>query len=181
MTVLSDVKLAALMLQAGFPANPKVIAEGIATIHGESGGDPTNAAQGPTGHIGLWAEEPSFGTTAQRLDPLHSTQAAYRQWKRDGGSFYPAWGRWEAEQSGKDASLNWREYIAAAARALGGKVKVSAPSHGQGKQPAKSESSGGTSGFMTFLITAALVLGGIALTGLGTMHAVGARRQAVTP
>ena len=171
MTVLSDSRLAALMVAAGFPRNQRVIAEGIATVHAESGGDPQSKVPGNE-HMGLWAESSAFGSEADRLDPLKSTIAARKEWEKD-GSFYPAWGRWEAEQSGRNAALDFRKYLSAAASALRGGVRWVT---GEANAPKGHEAprvSGGSSGAMKFLLTAALVLGGIALVGLGMMRTVG--------
>jgi hypothetical protein len=172
-TVLSDRRLAALLLEAGFPHNSRVIAEGIGVIHAESGGNPSEASQGPGGHIGLWAEEPSFGSVADRLDPLRSTQAAFRQWKKD-GSFEPAWGQYESGETEGTGPSRFRQYLSVAEAAIAGGGRAIAggritPPRATGQAAAP----GGLSGPMRFLVTAVLVLGGIGLLGLGLMRSVG--------
>lgn len=97
--VLSPDEWAEAMLQGGFPSKQGVIAAGLGTIKSESSFDASQQAQGPSGHIGGWAESPAFGSVAARLDPVRSSAAAYKEWKKDGG-FWQAWGQWEAEQSG---------------------------------------------------------------------------------
>lgn len=98
---LTPAEVAAYMLLAGFPANPKVLSEGIGTVKSESGFILPSNAQGPSGHIGLWAEgvEGFPSSPAAREDPLEATKAAYKNWKST-GSFWQAWGQWEQEQSG---------------------------------------------------------------------------------
>lgn len=99
---------AALLLVAGFPPTPKVIAEGLGILNAESSLGTNMATSGA--HIGPWAESSAFGSAASRLDPLKSTEAALKQWEADGKSFYPAWGRWEKEQSGRDGATDWPKY-----------------------------------------------------------------------
>lgn len=98
---LSPAEVAAYMLLAGFPKNVKVISEGIGTVKSESGFILPNNAQGPGGHIGLWAEgtEGFPASPASREDPLEATIAARKNWEST-GSFMQAWGQWEEEQSG---------------------------------------------------------------------------------
>lgn len=113
---LGPAKWATLMLVAGFPPKSKVIAEGLGILNAESG---FNANPGGDGaHFGAWQEDASFGSEADRLDPLKSTIAAYKRWKGDGESFYPAWGRWEKEQSGRNGADNWAQYVSIANAAI---------------------------------------------------------------
>lgn len=102
------------MIAAGFPPEPRIIAEGIGVVHAESGGDASEDSQGESGHIGLWAESPAFGSAKCRLDPLCSTKAAYKIGWLPTKSFYSAWGRWEAEQSGKNGATNAPEHMSTA-------------------------------------------------------------------
>lgn len=97
--VLTPEEWAKAMLLGGFPSKPGVIAAGLGTIKSESSFDSSQQGQGPGGHIGGWAESPAFGSVADRLDPVRSSAAAFKEWKTDGG-FWQAWGQWEAEQSG---------------------------------------------------------------------------------
>ncbi len=116
------LEFAKYMLQAGFPRSQKVIAEGLGTIKSESNFAPNNA-QGPSGHIGPWAESPAFGSVAQREDPLGSTIAAYKVGYAPTGSFWQAWGQWESAQSGLSgggAGAYGPEYMAVAKQALSG-------------------------------------------------------------
>lgn len=114
---LSPEEWGELMLAAGFPKKVKVIAEGLGVLEAESGFDPTNSGDGI--HIGAWAEEESFGSRADRLDPVKSTQSAYKRWKADGESFWPAWGNWErgeTEGAGPDRAA---KFMKAAQAAIG--------------------------------------------------------------
>lgn len=117
--VASPLAFAGYMLEAGFPHSQKVIAEGLGTIAAESGYKKNNG-QGPQGHIGPWAESPTFGSVAVREDPRGSTFAAYRVGYAPTGSFEQAWGQWEASQSGTTGAMLSSEYMAIAAQALGG-------------------------------------------------------------
>jgi hypothetical protein len=179
MTVLSDRRLATIMLEAGFPAQPRVIAEGLGVIHAESGGNPSEDSQGASGHIGLWAEEPSYGTAAERLDPLKSTIAARKSYEEKG---WGAWAPYETREAEGTGPSRAPKYMAVAEQAINAaKGKIGNPKGWPPTQtssaPATS-SSGGTSGPMKFLMTAALVLGGFALVALGAMRAIGQRRFA---
>jgi hypothetical protein len=111
-TTASKTKFAEYMVQAGFPHEARVVAEGLATINAESGFQPNEGQLGePEAHIGPWAESPAFGSVKTRLDPLGSTEAAYRVGWSPTKSFYPAWGRWEAEQSGTNGATNYASYM----------------------------------------------------------------------
>lgn len=177
MSVLSDLEIVLYEVKAGFPLNPRVLAEGVGIVRAESGGNPKSEVPGNE-HIGMWAESSAFGTRAQRLDPMASTVAARKEWEKDGKSFYPAWGRWEAEQSGRDGATTWKEHLAAAKQVLmGGPVKGGGEGRGSAFKAKRSPAEGDSpSGFMVFLISAALILGGVALVGLGMMRAVGVDR-----
>ncbi len=98
--VLSPEEWGGAMLQGGFPKIQKVIAEGLGTIKSESSFNASEQSQGPGGHIGGWAESETFGSVAERLNPVKSSAAAFKEWRKDGHSFWQAWGQWEAEQSG---------------------------------------------------------------------------------
>lgn len=97
--VLSPFEWGQAMLRGGFPPKQGVIAGGLGTIKSESNFDASQQGQGPSGHIGGWAESPAFGSVAARLDPIRSSAAAFKEWQKDGG-FWQAWGQWEAQQSG---------------------------------------------------------------------------------
>jgi hypothetical protein len=175
-TVLSDGQIAWYMLRAGFPADPRVLAEGIGVVRAESSGNPRSEVPGNE-HIGMWAESTAFGTRAERLDPLASSKAAYKQWLADGRSFWSAWGRWEAEQAGRDGSTTWRDHLDAAHKTLAG-LGV-APQSGTTprsafRQPPTEGKTGGPSGFLVFLLNGVLILGGVGLMAFGGMRALGA-------
>lgn len=114
--VLTPDEWAVIMLEQGFPADPKVIAEGLGNINAESGFNSDPGGDGA--HFGAWQEDSSFGTVAQRLDPVHSTRTARERWEADGKSFYPAWGRWQAEQSGHVGASDYPQYMATAQKAI---------------------------------------------------------------
>lgn len=179
MTVLPDRRLATIMLEAGFPAQPQVIAEGLGVIHAESGGDPSEDSQGAGGHIGLWAEEPSFGTPAERLDPLKSTIAARKQYEKTG---WGAWAPYETPEAEGPGPSRAPRYLAVAEQAIAAaKGKIASPKSWPPKtesQTSESPNPSGASGPMKFLLTAALVLGGFGLVVLGAMRSVGQRRYA---
>lgn len=108
---LKPEQLAAIMLLVGFPANDKVIAEGMAVVEGESGFNPTITSDGV--HIGLWQEESSFGTKKDREDPIKSTKAARERWEADGNSFTDAWGKWDGM-----AQNNYAKYLGTAKKVV---------------------------------------------------------------
>jgi hypothetical protein len=99
---LTPQEWAAIMLISGFPRSPKVIAEGLGTIYVESGMNSNPGGDGA--HFGAWQEDSSFGSVADRLDPVKATKAAKARWQADGKSFYPAWSRWQIEQSGRNGA-----------------------------------------------------------------------------
>lgn len=124
---LSDDEWSRIMLACGFPPVPRVIAEGLAVLHNESGGVAgINLAPGNP-HVGPWAEgtEGFPASEAARLDPIQSTKAAYANWysnaKQSGslyGNFEQAWGQWQAQQGGKNVQAEYPNYIAAATAAI---------------------------------------------------------------
>lgn len=124
---LSDDEWSRIMLACGFPPVPRVIAEGLAVLHNESGGVAgINLAPGNP-HVGPWAEgtEGFPSSEKARLDPIQSTKAAYANWygnaKSSGslyGNFEQAWGQWEAQQGGKNVQAEYPNYIAAATAAI---------------------------------------------------------------
>jgi hypothetical protein len=123
---LSPLEWASIMLMVGFPPDPRVIGEGLGTINAESGFNASSKVPGNE-HMGAWAESSTFGSEADRLDPVKSTEAAYREWasqqkarKSKYGNFYAAWGRWEKEQSGTDGATNWMQYKGVASQAING-------------------------------------------------------------
>lgn len=113
---LTPAEVAAYMLLAGFPKNAKVISEGIGTVKSECSFILPNNAQGPGGHVGMWAEgtEGFPASAASREDPLESSVAARKNWEANGNSFFQAWGQWEQEQgglSGGGAAVYGPEYL----------------------------------------------------------------------
>lgn len=112
----SPAEWAAIMLISGFPADPKVIAEGLGILNAESGFRINPGGDGA--HFGAWQEDASFGSKQDRLDALKATQAAQRRWKADGESFYPAWGKWEKQQSGRNGADSWPQYKGIAEAAI---------------------------------------------------------------
>jgi hypothetical protein len=92
------------MLLFGFPSQSNVVAEGLGVLKAESNFNTNPGGDGA--HFGAWQEDTSFGSVADRLNPRKSTEGAASRWRADGKSFYPAWGRWEAEQGGADGSKN---------------------------------------------------------------------------
>lgn len=114
---LTPQEWAAIMILAGFPRDPKVIAEGLGTIYVESGFNSNPGGDGA--HFGAWQEDSSFGSVADRLDPVKSTKGAKARWQADGKSFYPAWTRWQVEQSGRNgAQEGIKRYSGVAKEAL---------------------------------------------------------------
>lgn len=102
---LTAEEVCAWMILAGFPKKPQVLAEGIATSYEESGGWQT-AITSDGIHIGLWQEEPTFGSKSDREDAKASTEAAYKVWKADGESFDDAWGQSD-NYAGKNGAANY--------------------------------------------------------------------------
>lgn len=99
---VTDAQIAAMMLAAGFPPDPQVIAEGIGVVHAESGGNSQNGAGNPNGHIGLWSLSPAFGSEKERLGPLSSTVLAYNGGNSGGGykqTKWQAWAPYETEET----------------------------------------------------------------------------------
>lgn len=152
---------------------PRQVAEGIGVIQAESGGDPASNVPGNE-HKGAWAESTAFGTLKQRLDPFASTAAALKSWAGSGKSWWPAWGRWEQEQSGTAGESNFPKYLGVATAALGGKG-IAAPGTGAASSApstAAPSSGGSSSDLMHIALVAILVLGGIALVGFGAVKVV---------
>lgn len=155
---------------------PKEIAEGVGIISYESSFNADNLVQGPSGHIGAWSESPDFGGTKERLDPRASTRAAIKNWASSGKSWWPAWGRWQAEQrpDGQAGSSQWKKYLGFAEHALG--AGASGGTASPSPRPRESSSSG-SSGFGGDLLhiglVGALVLGGVGMIGLGTTRMLG--------
>jgi hypothetical protein len=167
---------------------PRQVAEGVATTQIESGGDASNEVQGPSGHIGAWAEgtEGFPSSAAKRLDPRASTRAALANWSSNGKSWWQAWGQWEKEQSGRwgGETSEYKPYLGiaeAALKATGGK-QTPAEAHPGSPAPAPASTSGGGSSiggdFLRFGLVAVLVIGGTALIGLGTTRVLGTAQSA---
>lgn len=97
-----------IMVACGFPRTSQVIAEGLATIDNESEGN-SEAGKG-TAHVGAWQESADFGPEADRLDPIKSTQLAYKYWKRDGETFRNTWTQWEVSRPGAPGAPGWEQY-----------------------------------------------------------------------
>jgi hypothetical protein len=181
---ISPLKWARIMLEEGFPPDAKIIAEGLGIIFKESGFDSDPGGDGA--HFGAWQEESSFGTVEQRLDPHHATRAARERWEADNRSFYPAWGRWQLEQSGENGATLWPKYMPTANRAVrefgatGSRVaSAGGPGRG-GENLVAIEGSGGIvsdeqrSGLLKALVWAVLIIGGASLAGLGISRGLGA-------
>lgn len=79
--------------ELGMTPTVKLVSEGLGTIEAEGTFDSGNWGGDGT-HIGPWAEEPGFGSVAERMDPYKSTYLAIKRRKED-GSYEPAWWRWE--------------------------------------------------------------------------------------
>jgi hypothetical protein len=157
----------------GVKMTPKEIAEGVGILEYESSGNADNLVQGPSGHIGGWSEEPSYGSTKERLDPRASTRAAIKNWASNKKSWWPAWGRWQAEQrpDGQAGSTQWKKYLAFAEHALGGGAapgpRASSPqAHKNASEPSPSSSSFGGD-LMHLGLVGVLVIGGVAMVGMG--------------
>jgi TP901 family phage tail tape measure protein len=131
-TTASALQFAQYMIQAGFPRTQKVIAEGLGTIDAESGFRKNNA-QGPSGHIGPWAESPAFGSVRTREDPLGSTEAAFRVGWSPTRSFVPAWTTWESGEAGGTGIDRAGQFMGIAAQALGGTRGKKAAGHAAAK------------------------------------------------
>lgn len=124
---LSDDEWCRIMMSCGFPPVARVLAEGLAVLHNESGGVAgINLAPGNP-HVGPWAEgtEGFPASEAARLDPISATKAAYSNWygnaKQSGslyGNFEQAWGQYEAQQGGKNVQAEYPNYIATATAAI---------------------------------------------------------------
>jgi hypothetical protein len=161
----------------GIQMKPKEIAEGIGILEYESSGDASNFVQGPGGHIGGLSESPTFGSTKERLDPHGAVRAAIKQWAADRKSWWPAWGRWQAEQrpDGQAGSTQWKKYIAFAEHALGAGAagpRASSPeAHRNATEPPSSSSFGGE--LMHLGLVGVLVIGGVAMVGMGTTRMLG--------
>jgi hypothetical protein len=176
--ILTPRQLGEYDVRAGFPKSPKVISEAIGYEEAESGGDVSNESQGPEGHIGAWSESPAFGSVADRLDPLNSSIAARKQYEKTGWEAWAPYEGAEAEGTGTDRAPKYVTAAEEALAAVAGKIgipKGSWPPKEEASSP--SSASGGASGVMKFLLTAALVLGGFALVGLGAMRSIGQRRS----
>lgn len=182
--VLTPRQLGEYDVRAGFPPNPKVISEAIGYEEAESAGNVLNFGQGPEGHIGAWSESPAFGSVAARLDPLRASIAARKQWEQSG---WEAWAPYEHGETEGTGTERAPKYVTAAEQAIAAvKGMVSAPKVELSPSPGPSgtasrpsvPSPGGPSTPMRFLVTAALVLGGVALVALGAMRSVGQRRYA---
>ena len=114
---LTPGEWAALMLAAGFPPDPRVIGEGLGVLNAESGFRVNPGGDGA--HFGAWQEDSSFGSEADRLNPVKATQGAFNRWKSDGETFQSAWGKWESQQAGHNGAADWAQYKAVAEAAIG--------------------------------------------------------------
>lgn len=137
---LTPEEWAAIMLAAGFPTVPKVIAEGLGVIEAESGFRTDPGGDGA--HFGAWQEDSSFGSEADRLDPLKATKGAKKRWEADGKSFQPAWTHWQMEQSHIDGAANGRKKYLKLATSVVGKWKNTVPGAG-GRTGLSGEIAGG--------------------------------------
>lgn len=167
----------------GVRMTPKEIAEGIGILEYESSGNASNFVQGAGGHIGALAESPTFGSTKERLDPRGAVRAGIKEWKADGKSWWPAWGRWQEEQrpDGQAGSSQWKKYVGLVEHALGGVGKAPA-APGVAQQPAAAIAGGSSSGgladdLMHVGLVAALVIGGAGMVGVGVTRVFGTVRK----
>src|SRR3954454_25400886 len=170
--VLSPQEWAQILVEEsramGIKMTPKQIAEGVGVIQAESSGNASNLVQGPAGHIGAWSEEPSYGSEKERLDPRASTRAAIKNWAENGKSWWPAWGRWEAEQSGQSGTTQWKKYVGLVERALGAPTsgRPPLPSNQAPGESSPQPSSGGLGGDLMHVgLVGVLVLGGAGMIG----------------
>jgi hypothetical protein len=99
--IVSDPQIAAMMLAAGFPPSPQVIAEGIGVVHAESGGNAENGKGGTNEHIGLWSLSAAYGSEKERLDPYRATVLAYSGGKSGGGYKQTKWAAWAPYEGGE--------------------------------------------------------------------------------
>jgi hypothetical protein len=113
--------------QLGINPTVQMVSIGVGTVYAESAGDPKNPGDGT--HIGLWMEEPGFGSNATRLDAYKSTIAALERWKADGGSFNDGWTKWEHGETEGTGADRAPHYVDVARRAI---MSGGAGSHGGG-------------------------------------------------
>lgn len=121
-TGLSPKQFAVLIRKAaetvGLNPTPTLIAQGLGTIEAEGGFDgslwTSNSSQ-----LGPWAEEASFGSEADRLDPWKSTLAAMKNVKENGG-YQQAWWQWEEQQGEVETGkVRAAKYMTIAHEAMG--------------------------------------------------------------
>jgi hypothetical protein len=100
----------------GLTPTVTLISQGLGTIEAEGGFD-GSGWQGDGEHIGPWAEESSFGSRADRMDPWKSTVAAMKRYKADGG-FNDGWWKWEGGEVEGTGQQRAHKYKAIAETAL---------------------------------------------------------------
>ena len=161
----------------GVKMTPREIAEGVGVVQAESSGNAANLAQGPGGHIGAWSEEPSYGSTAQRLSPAASTRSAIEHWVSSGRSWQPDWGQYETGEEGGTGPSRYKTYLGVAEAALKGTPAASGSSSAGSSSP-DSESSPEIFGdsLTSFGLVGVLVLGGFGLMIFGGTRVFGASR-----
>lgn len=169
----------------GIKMTPRQVAEGLGVLSAEDGFNTSEESQGPRGHIGGWAESPTFGTVAQRLNPVAATTAALENWKSSGKSWWPAWGDWEKGETEGAGPERFKQYLPIAEAALKGNATVLAAGGGRGSAGAGGGSTGSETGsessdlggeLLKIALVAVLVLGGVALIGLGGTRFIGASK-----
>jgi hypothetical protein len=182
--VLSYDEWAAIIVaeahKLGIKMTPKQVAEGLGVIEAESGGD---ASSNPPGneHIGGLAESPAFGSEAERLNPVSAVAAALKEWNKAGKTWWPAWGRWETGETEGAGPTRYAKHLHTATAALAGAGgftgATAANATGAQRVQIAGASADAPGAAMRFLLTAALVLGGLSVAGLGVTRAVGAGRH----
>lgn len=157
---------------------PREVAEGVGVVEAESSGNADNQVQGPQGHIGGFAENPSYGSVKQRLNPWSSARAALESWAGSKRSWWPAWGQWEKGEEGGPGPTRYKTYLGVAQAALGQPVTApgAAKSGGGLAVQAPSSGSGSTgSSLLHFFLVALLVIGGFVFLAMGATKIVGGK------
>jgi hypothetical protein len=115
--------------------NPKIgavtlVAQGLGTIEAEGGFD--GGSWGGDGtHIGPFAMEPSYGSTAQRMNKVSACRIALEHWKSDGETWVPGWWKWETGETEGNGGQRANKFHGIAAKAVAGTAGGSNPSLGE--------------------------------------------------
>lgn len=102
--------------------NPKIgvvtlVAQTLGTIEAEGGFDGSSWGGDGT-HIGPFAMEPSYGTTAQRMNKVSATRIALEHWKSDGETWVPGWWKWETGEIEGNGGQRANKFQGIAAKAV---------------------------------------------------------------